>query len=98
MLDIESAPLFERLVQRVFHRVCVRFTVSGKQVGGGETVELGGSLTLADTSSITGGQVTNKGTLNLQGTTASLNSGTLANTNIYNLNGGVLNAHAHPVG
>ncbi|THD59945.1 MAG: hypothetical protein E7813_23475, partial [Bradyrhizobium sp.] len=48
------------------------------------TIDLGAILTL-NGASITGGQVTNKGTLDLEGTTASLNSGKLTNTNQVNV-------------
>ena len=55
-------------------------TITNQNATSGETVEGSGTLNLADTSSITGGQVTVDGTLNLQGTTASLNSGKLTNS------------------
>jgi VCBS repeat-containing protein len=45
-----------------------------------------GTLTLQDTSSITGGQVTNNGVLNLQGTSF-LKNGTLTNSNQVNVTG-----------
>ena len=62
-------------------------TIANQDATSGETIESGGKLTLADTSSISGGQVTNKGTLNLQGTTASLSSGKLTNTGQVNVSG-----------
>ena len=62
-------------------------TIANQDATSGETVESGGTLTLKDTSSISGGQVTNAGTLNLQGTTASLSGGKLTNTHQVNVSG-----------
>ena len=53
----------------------------------GETVESGGSLTLLDTTSITGGQLTNKGTLTLNGSAVLLKNGALVNTGTVNAQG-----------
>src|SRR5207253_7104366 len=56
---------------------------AGDSVGGGE---VGGLQTLAVTTCISGGIVTNKGILNLQGTSF-LRNGTLANTGTVNVQG-----------
>ena len=61
--------------------------ITNTDTSSGETVESGATLTLQDTSSISGGQVTNVGTLNLQGTTASLSGGKLTNTHQVNVSG-----------
>ncbi len=61
--------------------------ITDTDTNSGETVEGTGTLTLKDTSSISGGQVTNKGTLNLHGTTASLSGGKLTNTGSVNVSG-----------
>ncbi len=49
-----------------------------------ETIEAGASLTLLDTTSITGGMLNNMGTLKLNGTAVLLKNGALNNTGTVN--------------
>src|ERR1700751_482368 len=62
-------------------------TIANQDATSGETVASTGKLTLADPLSISGGQVTNKGTLVLSGSTASLSSGKLTNPDQVNVTG-----------
>ncbi|WJR77825.1 Ig-like domain-containing protein [Bradyrhizobium sp. NP1] len=61
-------------------------SISNGAAGNTETVEGSASLTLQDTSFISGGTIINKGTLNLQGTSG-LKNGKLTNTGAVNVAG-----------
>ncbi len=52
-----------------------------------ETIAAGASMTLLDTTSITGGKVDNKGTLTLNGSGCFLKNGALVNTGTVNAEG-----------